>query len=205
MPDPEIIRDIPQGSKEWLDLRLASIGGTAIGTIHPAGNPRKQLLNIFVGEYLTGVPAENKKFKYFERGNKYEDDARKCFAATYGVITEQVTIVKRGPHQHYSPDDLIDDDEIAEYKVRLPSVFITATQEHHLPTTVKYQIQWGLHTTKRKRCYYVQYCPEFDWIGLNPLIVEIIERDETMIRDLRSSAEVFIADMLKMAERIKSR
>lgn len=201
----EIIRDIKQGDPEWHQLRLASIGGTSISVIKPSGNPRRALLDIFVGEYLTQVPAENKKFKYADRGNHYEDAARKCFSLTYHVDVEQVAMVKDGPHKHYSPDDLIGDDELAEYKVRLPSVFVRATQERYFPTPVKYQIQWGLAITRRKRCYYVQYCPEFDNIGFNPLIVEIIERDEDLIRDLQSSATVFINDMKKLADKIKQR
>lgn len=203
---PDIIRDIKQGTDEWLKLRVASIGGTAISAIKPAGNPRAALLDVFVGEYLTGVPAENKKFKYADRGNQYEDAARKCFAATYGLEVEQVAMIKDGPHKHFSPDDLVDDDALAEYKVRLPSVFVRATQERYFPTPIKYQIQWGLHITERERCYYVQYCPEFDDVGdLDPLIVEIIYRDEPLIKDLRSSAAVFISDMHKMADKIRKR
>lgn len=202
---PEIIRGIPQGTDEWKQLRVASIGGTSIGVIQPSGTPRKNLLYMYVGEFLTGVVAENKKFKFADRGNQYEDSARKCFSLTYGVDVEQVSIVRNGAHKHYSPDDLIGDDEFVEYKIRLPSVFIQALQKRHYPTNVKYQIQWGLHTTERKRCYYVQYCPEFDAVGLNPLIVEIIERDEPLIKDLRASADVFISDMLKMADKIMNR
>lgn len=203
---PDIIRDIEQGSPAWHQLRCASIGGTAIGVIQPAGTPRREFLKVFAGELLTGVPAENKKFKFADRGNKYEDDARQCFSLEYGIETEQVAMIKDGPHKHHSPDDIVvGEDSFVEYKVRLPSVFVGAIEKRHYPTGVKYQNQWGLCVSKFKRCFYVQYCPEFAEAGLNPLIVEIIGRDEPMIKDLRSSADVFISDAMKLAERIKNR
>ena len=202
---PEIIRDIEQGSDKWLKLRCASIGGTSICKIAPNGKQRNDLLRVFVGEFLTGKPAENKGFQFAERGIEHEDGARQDYALTHGVEVEQVAMVRLDEHKHTSPDGLVGDDGMIEIKTRIPSVFVTAIIDGNKPINVVRQIQWGLYICDRQWCEYLQWCPEFAEVGLNPMIIERIERDEAMIRDLRSSAEVFIADMLKMAKRIKSR
>jgi len=202
---PEIIVDCEQGSDRWRELRCASIGGTAIGKIAPNGKQCNDLLRAFVGEYLTGVPAENKGFQFLERGHEFEDTARQDYALTSGAEVQQVALVRLDNHKHTSPDGLVGTDGMIEIKTRIPSVFVTAIEDGNKPINVTRQVQWGLYVSGRQWCDYIQYCPEFAEVGLNPTIIERIERDENMIKDLRSSADVFISDMLKMAEKIKGR
>jgi hypothetical protein len=202
---PEIIKDCEQGSDEWLTLRCASIGGTAIGKIAPNGKQRHDLLRVFVGELLTGQPAENKGFQFAERGHEFEDKARSDYILTHGSEVEQVAMVRLDHHKHTSPDGLVGNDGMVEIKTRIPSVFVSAIEDGNRPINVARQIQWGLYVCEREWCDYIQYCPEFAEAGLNPMIVERITRDDKLIKDLRSSADVFISDMLKMADKIKNR
>lgn len=202
---PEIIKDCEQGSEQWFKYRIASIGGTAIGKIAPNGKQRNDLLRVFVGEFLTGVPADNITFKYADRGTNNEGDARSEYGLSHHIDVEQVAIVRQSRHKHTSPDGLVGTDGMIEIKTRIPSIFVSAIEDGNFPINTKRQIQWGLYICEREWCDYIQFCPEFNEVGLNPLIVERVGRDEKMIKDLRSSADVFISDMLKLADKIKNR
>lgn len=194
-----------QGSDEWKQLRLHSVGGTAIGKITPKGKQRSDLINIFVGEMVTGIPYEGKSFTHAERGIEFEPVARSAYEFRRDVSVEHISIIKLGDYMHVSPDGFVGSDGIIEIKTRLPHIFVGAIKSGHLPKATMQQIQWGLFISDRDWCDYIQFCPEFEEKGFDPLIVERIERDGAMIAEMKRAADEFINDVKQLYEVVKSR
>lgn len=196
-----------QNSPEWFEHRLASIGGSSIGSVVAGGQGkmRKGLLYRFASELLTGVKAETFKFQHADRGHEYEAETWSCYTFETGLAIEHVGLVKADiPFMHYSPDALIEKNGIGEGKVRIPSVFVEAMVDGYFPTDVRRQIQWGLYICEREWCDYVQFCPEMGDAGVNPILINRIYRDEKEITFLKEGADKFITEMTNLVERLRS-
>lgn len=201
---PEIIHG-NQGDKRWQNLRLASVGSTAINKIAPLKDAYKNLVYTFAGEYLSGTKAEDTKFKYADRGHKYEPAAREEYKIIKGVDVELITMVKGdNPHQHTSTDGIIDTDGILEVKVRTPAEWIKLAEGKLTPIADRRQYWWDLHICHdRKWVDYVNYCPELHQAGKNYILIERITKDEIKIKELSAVADIFIKEMLKLASKYK--
>jgi len=202
----KIIKDIEQGSPEWFECRVASIGGSAINEVAASGGKmRAGRLDIMAGELLSGVKHKGRWFKDADRGHKYEPVAIAAYEALKMVEVERVGVVLHDlPHRHYSPDGLLPD-RIVEVKTRHPNTFQNAVIDGHFPMNERRQIQWGLWVCEKDRCDRIQYCPEMENRGERSLWVEAIYRDEKMIKDLTSAADRFIRDAIKRAEAFRKR
>jgi hypothetical protein len=200
-----------QGTPEWFLSRLCSIGGSAIGKIAPSKKGRKDLLYEFVGELMTGVPAQSFKFQHADRGLKYESAARDYYSLLNNVEVEQVSLVRSHKHKHYSADGLVGFEGMIEIKTRIPAVFVRKHFET-MDISLRRQVQWGLWVCDREWCDCINYCPEMADQGIAPMIQRIY-RDEKPLnkkiehvtgKDLNEKADEFIADMYTMVERLKS-
>lgn len=202
----EIYADIQQGTPEWFSLRLGSIGGSGITTAVSNGKGRKEYMRKLASEIITGVKVDDVKFKYADRGHEFEPVARRLYCLRYGADVQEVALIKDGPHMHHSPDGLVGDDGIIEIKVRLPHVFIGITEDNTPPkTSDRRQMQWGLAKWKRKWTDYIQYCPEYDAVGLDPMVVQRVTCDWDEIRTLERGANDFIEEMLEIVKRQRGR
>ena len=153
---PEIIYG-NQGDAHWHSLRIASVGGTAIGKIAPEGTAYKDMVYRFAGEYLSGMKSESPKFKYADRGHEYEPAARSTYEIVTGISVEQVAMVKGDePHQHYSPDGL-SEIGILETKVRTPAEWLKLAEGKLPSITDRRQCQWCFHVCQRPWVDYVNY------------------------------------------------
>ena len=200
---PEIIYG-EQGTEDWKQLRIASIGGTAINRIAPMKDGYKKALYEFVGEMVSGVKADNFKFRHADRGILFEPKARSLYEFIVGVDVEQVSMIKGDkPHQHYSPDGLIGEDGLLEIKVRIPSVWIELAEGGLEPIADRRQRQWGLHICQKQRIISVNYCPEIALSGNGGILIKRVERDEKMIAELEAAADRFIKDMLELSAKYK--
>ena len=198
---PEIIRGIDQNTPEWMQLRLASVGSTAINKIAPQGDPYKNLIYIFAGEYLTGTKAESTKFKYADRGHEFEPAAREEYKIIKDVDVEQITMVKGDkPHTHTSTDGIIKDDGIFEAKVRTPAEWLKLAEGKLPPIGDRRQCQWDLYIcSDRLYVDYVNYCPELHKSGKEFILIDRIMRDNKMISELASISDKFLKEMLEKA------
>ncbi len=199
-----IIDDIKQGTSEWFDQRLSSIGGHGINIVASSGSVYKKYLYKKAAEYLSKTHEETFKSNYLDRGHEFEPKARELYEFTYRVKAVTVGIVKLTDHKHYSPDFLINDDGFGEIKVHIPSVFIEFADNRNIPTADRRQIQWGFNITGRKYCDYIKYCPEMFESGMmTPMIVTRIYPDEKEIKSLNSAADRFIGEMKLKIKKMK--
>lgn len=200
----DIIKDIDQGSDEWLQMRCGSIGGTGINIVASNGKQRDQLVYKVASEIVTGVKVEEFKFKHADRGHQYEQEAINYYSFETDNDVEQIAMVRLDDRRHYSPDGLVDQDGKIEVKVRLPHVFAEALVKKYFPTSTRRQIYWGLFVCERDWSDYIQYCPEMERMGLNPIIIDRIERDENEIDSLVSAYNQFASEVDAVCKMLRS-
>ena len=198
-----MIFDYEQGSPEWFEARIGSIGGSSIQSVcaKGTGKTRKSLLYRFAGEILSGEKYEGYQNEHMQRGIEQEAEARKAYELFYDKTINQVGLVRRNSHyKHYSPDGFENPDGIIEIKCRIPSTYIETVLTNKVPAVDRKQIQWGLHICEREYCKFISYSPT---VKVNPLHVIHVERDEKLIKTLDEEADKFVEEMLSIVERIK--
>jgi len=198
----EIIKDIPQGSDEWMKMRIGSIGGSSISpaVAKGEGKMRKSLLYTMVGEMLSGQKKETFKSKEMENGLTFEDDGRTLYSFMTDTEVEQIAMFRDGPNKHASPDGVVGDDGLIEIKTVIPSTFVEYKNTGVIPTDYRRQIQWTLHISGRKWCDYVVHCPAIKEIAA--VVITRVWRDEKEIYILNDGADMFIEEMLEMYKKI---
>lgn len=199
----EIITSFIQGSPEWLQARIGSIGGSAISkaVAKGEGKLRKQLLYDMVGEIISGENKVGYKNHYMDEGLKYEPEARSLYELRFDCNVEQVAMIRNGPNKHTSPDGLIGVDGMLEIKTVIPSVFVEAKLTGKIPTGYRKQMQWGLAQAQRKYCDYAVYCPYLK--DIDPLLVIRLKRDEKEIAELELGADEFIKEMIEIVDMVR--
>lgn len=197
----EIYKEIEQGSQDWFDLRLGSIGGSSIASVVAGGQgkTRTQLLYRLAGEILSGVKYESYSNPHMERGLEQESEARDVYAMVKEIEVEQVGLVKESAHKHFSPDGLIPNG-ILEIKCTIPSVHIETILHNEIPAAYRRQCAWGLHICQRGYVDFVSYSP---LITDNPILIIRRGRDEKLIRELDEGADKFISELAQVVRKVK--
>jgi len=201
----EIIRGIDQNTDEWMSLRLASVGSTAINKIAPQADAYKNLVYTFAGEYLSKTKAESTSFRYASRGHEFEPIAREEYKIIKDVDVELITMVKGDkPHQHTSTDGIIGTDGILEVKTRTPAEWLKLAEGKMHPIADRRQYWWDLYICHdRKWVDYCNYCPELHQAGRDYILIDRITRDYKMISELKHVADKFINEMLALANKYR--
>ena len=201
-----IAHDVDQGSDEWQELRIGSIGGSSISkaVAKGEGKSRTQLMYDLVGELLSGQKKQGYTNSYMDEGIKHEAAARDLYSFTKGVEVEQTGVIKLDDHRHYSPDGIVNPDGLIEIKTVIPSVYVEILATGKIQTAYRRQMQWGLYITGRAWCDYCAYCPYVEERAeVNPLHIILVERDEKEIAFLRDGCDLFIQEMLELYERVR--
>ena len=191
-----------QGSQEWFDARIGSIGGSTIASAvaKGEGKMRKNLLYRLAGEILSGQKYESYSNSHMERGTEQEPDSRNLYEFMTGNEVAQVGLVKLSDHKHFSPDGLVGEDGIIEIKCVIPSVHIETILSDKVPAAYRKQCQFGLHICQREYCDFVSYSP---LVVDRPIWIKRVERDDDLIKELDDGANNFIEQMLAIVERIR--
>ena len=110
-----IIRDIVQGSPEWMALRVGKIGGSRITDLLTEGRNGESLIrrkykNELIRERLTGRKLDTYKTPAMQRGIDLEPMARAWYEVHNNVFIDQVAIVLHPTIEggQCSPDGLVD-------------------------------------------------------------------------------------------------
>lgn len=155
----QIHRDIEQGTKEWLDLRLGLITCSEIKTIRADGVGAQTYINGLAYERITGEPS--KIFEgngWTERGHELEPVARDLYQQKTGNEVEEVSFIKNLGFG-YSPDGLIGLDGAMEIKAKQPQVQISILRSGEIPKEHLDQLDGGLLCSDRNWIDFIAYCP----------------------------------------------
>lgn len=199
---PKTIWDMEQGTSEWFEKRLGSIGGSQVsralsrGRNGGPGKTSMDLLYQLATEIMTGEITETYTNEAMQRGNKLEPFARSTFEFITDLEVEvPAMIIGDKPHMHYSPDGICSDDKLLEIKCPLYRTQLKRLEENRLPPEYKPQCNWGMYISGLSGLYFFSYHPDLD-----PLLIEV-EPDIEEMKRMEERVEGFIEKMLMVVER----
>ncbi len=166
-----VVRGIPQGSLEWLQLRCGIPTASRFDSIiTPATRKFSKAADAYaielITERITGHPIDFDRTDWMGRGSDMEAEARKWYAFNREVEVEEVTFCYTDDKQAgCSPDGLVGDDGLLETKCPSAKVHIGHLLGKTNPASVT-QVQGQLWVTGREWVDVVSYCP-----GLPPVLL----------------------------------
>lgn len=174
----------------------------AAATLPPVYSPStsdtaKMLTALLVAERITGWSDPVFVTNNMLRGTLDEPIAREVYSKHFAPVTEVGFIVRDdwGFSIGYSPDGLVGDDGLVEFKSRLSRIQLTSILAGEVPAENMAQLQTGLLVTGRKWCDYVSFC------GGMPMWVKRVYPDPewqtaivAAVRQFEDNAAAMIAD-----------
>ena len=185
-----------QGSPEWDWLRLGSVTSSNFNKAIAAGQgkTRDAYMNQLLSERLTLIKTDSYKNDDMQWGTDHEKEARAYYQFQTANKIDEVGYVEYTENIGCSPDGLIGDYGMVEFKCPKSSTFISYLLDNQAgPKTYKHQIQGGLWIADRDWCDFVAYDPR--QLGQKLLIVKV-ERDEEYIEKLSTGIEEFEKELL---------
>lgn len=208
-----IIRDIVQGSPEWMALRVGKIGGSRVADLLTEGRngeslTRRKYKNELIRERLTGRKLDTYKTPAMQRGIDLEPMARAWYEVHNNVFVDQVAIVLHPTIEggQCSPDGLVDaTNSLIEVKIPNP--------ENHLDNILtggkqleQYydQVMWQLACMpEREFCDLVSFDPEMpDHLQG---FVKRIYRDDEYIKMMEDKVISFLSEIETIVNNLKEK
>lgn len=194
-----IIHTMPQGSDEWLAIRLGKLTASNFSNILAGGSgkSRSDYMKKRAYERIHNLPFPE-KFKgnaSMDHGSETEDEARELFAERKGIEIKQVGFVEYSKDIGCSPDGLIGDDGLIEIKCPDTLTHMDYIGGKTLPKAYRDQIQGQLWVMDRQWCYFVSYDPRYP---SEPFSKRKITRDEKKIAELQIKIGKFVEDLEKL-------
>ena len=181
----QIIKDIEQGSQEWLQLRLGIATASNFKKIITSTGVESKSLQDYAFELasdsLLTEPEASFQSEAMIRGNELEEEARSYYSFVNDVKIDQVTFIKKD-EIGYSPDGLIGENGVIEIKCPLKKNHLKYLIDNKLPSEYKPQVQGGLYISEREYCDFISYHPLFK--DDKKMFVVRIYRDEEYIKKL---------------------
>ena len=186
----QIIKNIQQGSPEWLQLRLGVATASNFDKIITAGGKVSATLEKYAlqlaTELMITAPDISFKSDFMARGNEVEPLARQCYQEETFSIVDEITMIKSDCGNYgYSPDGLVGDDGLIEIKCPIATTHFQYILDNKVPTDYWQQLQGGLWVSGRQWIDFVSFHPNFK---SKPLFIKRVERDETYIAKLAMEA-----------------
>jgi len=161
-----------------------------------ASQTRRQYLYRLAGEVITEEAVQGYTNADMERGHVMEADARQSYAFMTDVEPQLVGFIRNG-QKGASPDSLIGENGIAEFKSKAPHILIEVLFKDQFPPEHKAQCQGALWVAEREWIDIVCYWPRM------PLFVKRAYRDEDYIRNLSSEVDRFNDELATVVERVR--
>jgi len=202
-----IIRDIQQGSDEWLELRLGKITASRLADVMSKGRgnaPSKTKASYMLqlaAEKLTGKPEDSFSNKYMEWGNECEPQARSMYEFDSGNDVEEVAFVEHDEWFGVSPDGLVGDNGLLEIKCPKTTTQIERYLAGVFPPAYKAQVQGQLLATGREWCDFVSFDPRIT--GEASYFCVRVERDEDYLKELSAGILAFKDELIEMLGKLK--
>jgi putative phage-type endonuclease len=203
--------NLQQGAKEWRDARLGKVTASRIADIlakplkgRKESSARRNYRAELVSQILTGKQREEFQSWEMKRGIELEPLARTEYEIQKGVMVDTVGFV---PHPRIvragaSPDGLVGDDGLVQFKCPKTATHIDWRIAGIVPTEHRAQMQFEMACTGRQWNDFVSYTDELPddlclfVIRLNRDDVAIKE-SELAVEELLSEVDAMIADLRK--------
>jgi putative phage-type endonuclease len=194
-----IIKEIEQGSDEWLSLRLGKVTASRMKDVLSKGRgtaPSKTAetyMMELLAERLTGESKpffENDAMKW---GTETEPQARFMYELKSENKVEEVAFIELDESIGVSPDGLIGDDGMIEIKCPTTITQIKRALTDNYSKDYYEQIQMQLWVAERQWCDFLSFDPRLDVDA--GYLLQRVERDEDFIADMKEKTALFIIKM----------
>lgn len=186
-----------QNSPEWKAARVGKITASCFSDVlaKGEGKTRKTYMLKLAGERITGEVAESYSNGHMERGHEAEVVARGIYHERTGNEVVETGFMLEEPYG-YSPDGLVGEEGLVEFKSRLPHLQAAVLLSGKMPPEHAAQVQGGLFVSGRK---WVDFC---SFSSGMPLFLQRVERDEPYIENLKVELAKFEAELQEVIKQI---
>lgn len=199
----QIIREVEQGSAEWLSIRLGIATCSELDCLLVKGKGENEFgtaaityMDQLIGERITGEAADPfQGNRHTERGHELEGMARSLYETRTEDDTEQVGIILNHG-VGYSPDSLVGANGLTEIKTKLPKLQVSVILAGEIPKEHIAQCQGGLWVSEREWIDFISY-----WPGM-PLFIKRAYRDEEMISRISERVSTFYGMLYERMDRV---
>jgi putative phage-type endonuclease len=201
----EIIKDIEQGTDEWLALRYGWTTASKFKDVMAKGQgkTRKSYMYQLAAEAISDMRQESFTNEYMEWGTETEPQARDMYEFVSGNSVDQVTFIRLDGDKKIgcSPDGLVNDDGMVEFKCPKTTTQIETFLSGKMPTGHKAQVQGQLWITERQWTDFVSFDPRID--GESSYFCTRIERDDDYIKELEAACFQFTDELQEIVLKLR--
>lgn len=199
-----------QRTEEWYRQRLGKLTGSRVAdmlarTKSGWSTSRANYLAELVLERITGKRADAYVSPAMQRGTDLEESARIAYEFRTNATIEPVGFVDHPtvPMSGASPDGLIGDDGLVEFKCPNSATHMDTLSAGTVPDKYVLQIQWQMACTGRAWCDFVSFDPRFP--EAMTLFIQRVERDDKRIAEIENQAVLFLNDVEAQVRLLKQR
>jgi putative phage-type endonuclease len=191
---------VEQRTTEWHTARLGKVTASRVADVIAKtktgyGASRANLMADLICERLTGQPASTFTNAHMEWGTEQEPHARAAYSARTGELVEEMGFIDhpRIANSGASPDGLVGDDGLVEFKCPATSTMLDTLLAAEVPSKYIPQMQFQMACTGRKWCDFCSYDPRLP--EHLRMFVKRVERDDDYIKMLEGEVTVFLAEL----------
>lgn len=195
-----IITDIQQGTEEWRQIRLGKVTASRVADIIAKtktgySTSRANYLTELVLERVTGSAADRYQNDAMRQGTELEPIARAAYEFETDAQVQQVAFATHPilPMCGASPDGLVGDDGLVEFKCPQPAGHLEAILTEAIPAKYITQMQWQMACLERQWCDFASFNPLFP--GPVRLFIKRVQRDDAVIRELEFEVAKFLGEI----------
>lgn len=202
--------EIVQGSPEWFLARLGRVTASRVADVIAKtktgwGASRANYMAELIAERLTGETAPSYTNAAMQWGTDQEPNARAAYELRFDVDVVQIGFV---PHPALemagaSPDGLIGDDGLVEFKCPNTSTHIDTLLGEPIAAKYVTQMQWQMACTGRQWCDFVSFDPRLP--ESMALFRHRVHRDAAMIGGLERSVAEFLGEIDAKVSELRAR
>lgn len=199
----QIIRDIEQGTDEWLNLRLAVITASKYKDVLAGGKglTRSAYMRQLAAEAITGMRTESFSNSAMEWGTEHEPQAKAMYELMQCEEVEEIAFIKHDEiNTGVSPDGLIGDTGLIEIKCPNTTTQIETVLNGKMPTKHIPQVQGQLWVSEREWCDFVSFDPRIN--GKSSFFCVRVSRDDEYINKLESAVIKFDSELQEMIDKL---
>jgi putative phage-type endonuclease len=194
-----------QRTTEWHQARLGKVTASRVSEVIAKGKgaTRESYMADLIVERLTGQRGGGFSTAHMEWGTEQEPHARAAYSARTGELVEEVGFIQHARLEHAgaSPDGLVNDEGLVEFKCPATSTHLDTLLAGEVPTKYIPQMQWQMVCTGRKWCDFVSYDPRLP--EHLRMFVKRVERDDKYITTLEGEVKTFLAELNEKLEKLQ--
>ena len=201
-----------QRSEEWRILRAGKVTASAISDVLAKGKTKNSEASTrvnyrakLIAEILTGRPSEDEYVSHNMRwGIETEPLARTAYELAGDLTIELVGFVLHPRIECFgaSPDGLIGDDGLAQFKCPSTATHLNYLLKGEVPTEYQNQMLVEMACTGRDWCDLVSFDPRLP--RELQLFVRRFHRDDVRIAEIEGKVEEFLEEIRDMLVRLSS-